>query len=114
MALPAACLISAVLAVFCQYALFRPLQTQILNCFIVGIGASLAIRSASWAISVRSRSPFLMFPGVLKIGGVFIARQRLFAAALCIVLAVALYLFLHYTKPGKRCARWNRTARRHC
>jgi branched-chain amino acid transport system permease protein len=102
LALPGAILISAVLVVVCQYGLFKPLQYEILNCFIVGIGASFAIRSASWAIF--GPEPIAIpatFPGVLKIGGVFIAKQRLFAAALCVALAVLLYLFLHYTKPGK-------------
>ena len=102
LALPGAIVISAVLVVFCQYTLFKPLQYEILNCFIVGIGASFAIRSASWA--VFGPEPIAIpatFPGVLKIGGVFIAKQRLFAAALCVALALLLYLFLHYTKPGK-------------
>src|SRR4029079_14093103 len=35
------------------------------------------------------------------VGGVFIARQRVFAAGLCVALAVLLYVFLHYTRPGK-------------
>ena len=38
---------------------------------------------------------------MLNVGGVFIAKQRLFAAGLCIALAIALYLFLHFTRPGK-------------
>src|SRR6185437_10263781 len=93
---------SAAVAVFCQYALFRPLQYEILNCFIVGIGASFAIRSASWAIF--GPEPIAIpatFSGVLHVGGVFIARQRVFAAVLCVALAVLLYVYLHYTRPGK-------------
>ena len=42
-----------------------------------------------------------MLPGVVKLGGVFMAKQRLLAAGVCIVLAIALYLFLHFTKPGQ-------------
>ena len=38
---------------------------------------------------------------MLNIGGVFIAKQRLFAAALCAALAIVLYLFLQYTRHGK-------------
>ena len=101
-ALPIAMLASGGVAVICQYALFKPLHYEILNCFITGIGASFAIKSASWAIF--GPEPIAIpatFPGVLKIGGVFIAKQRLFAAALCIALALVLYIFLHYTKPGK-------------
>jgi branched-chain amino acid transport system permease protein len=101
-ALAVAILASSLAAVFCQYALFSPLQYDILNCFIVGIGASFAIRSASWAFF--GPEPIAIpptLPGVLNIGGVFIAKQRLFAAALCSALAVVLYLFLQYTRQGK-------------
>ena len=90
------------MAVICQYLLFRPLHYEILNCFIIGIGASFAIRSASWAIF--GPEPIAIpptIPGVLNVGGVFIAKQRLFAAGLCVALAIALYLFLHFTRPGK-------------
>ncbi len=93
---------SAGVGVACQYLLFKRLHYEILNCFIVGIGASFAIRSASWAIF--GPEPIAIppvFPGVLKLGGVFIAKQRLFAAVLCIALAILLYLFLHFTRPGK-------------
>jgi branched-chain amino acid transport system permease protein len=101
-ALAVAIVASSLVAVFCQYALFNPLQYEILNCFIVGIGASFAIRSASWAIF--GPEPIAIaptMPGVLNIGGVFIAKQRLFAAVLCAALAVMLALFLHYTRHGK-------------
>jgi branched-chain amino acid transport system permease protein len=101
-ALAVAILASSLAAVFCQYALFSPLQYDILNCFIVGIGASFAIRSASWAFF--GPEPIAIpptLPGVLNIGGVFIAKQRLFAAALCGALAIVLYLFLQYTRQGK-------------
>jgi branched-chain amino acid transport system permease protein len=101
-ALAVAIAASSLVAIFCQYALFNPLQYDILNCFIVGIGASFAIRSASWAIF--GPEPIAIaptFPGVLNIGGVFIAKQRLFAAVLCAALALMLFLFLQYTRQGK-------------
>lgn len=102
LALLAAVAAAAVAALICQYLLFRPLHYEILNCFIIGIGASFAIRSASWAIF--GPEPIAIpttIPGVLHIGGVFIAKQRLFAAGLCVALTIALYLFLHFTRPGK-------------
>jgi len=93
---------AAAVGVICQYVLFRPMHYDILNCFIIGIGASFAIRSASWAIFGPEPIAIPAFvPGVMNVGGVFIANQRLFAAGLCVVLAIALYLFLHYTRPGK-------------
>jgi branched-chain amino acid transport system permease protein len=101
-ALAVACAASAAVAVGCQYLLFRPLQYEILNCFIVGIGASFAIRSASWAIfGPEPIAIAATMPGVLNLGGVFIAKQRLFAAGLCVALAIALYAFLHFTRPGR-------------
>src|SRR5580692_8118299 len=102
LAIPAAVAIAGGLAVLCQKFLFKPLQYDILNCFIVGIGASFAIRSASWAIfGPEPQAIPAMLPGVVKLGGVFMAKQRLLAAGVCIVLAIALYLFLHFTRPGK-------------
>ena len=101
-ALLAAIAAAAAVGVICQYLLFRPLHYDILNCFIIGIGASFAIRSASWAIF--GPEPIAIpatVPGVLNIGGVFIAKQRLFAAGLCVTLAILLYVFLHFTRPGK-------------
>lgn len=101
-AIPIAVAVAAAMAVLCQRYLFKPLQYEILNCFIVGIGASFAIRSASWAIfGPEPQAIPAMLPGVIKLGGVFMAKQRLLAAGVCIVLAIALYLFLHYTRPGK-------------
>ncbi|HVZ07144.1 branched-chain amino acid ABC transporter permease [Rhodopila sp.] len=93
--------LAAVVGVLCQKLLFKPLQYDILNCFIVGIGASFAIRSASWSIfGPEPQAIPAMLPGVVKLGGVFMAKQRLLAAGVCAVLAILLYVFLHYTKPG--------------
>jgi branched-chain amino acid transport system permease protein len=41
------------------------------------------------------------FPGIIRFEGAFIARQRLFAAALCIVLTAATFVYLRYTRSGK-------------
>lgn len=102
LAIPVAVVVAGGLSVLCQKFLFKPLQYDILNCFIVGIGASFAIRSASWAIfGPEPQAIPAMLPGVVKLGGVFMAKQRLLAAGVCIVLAITLYLFLHFTKPGK-------------
>ena len=101
-AIPTAILAAMLVGVLCQKFLFKRLQYEMLNCFIVGIGASFAIRSASWAIfGPEPQAIPALLPGVLRMGGVFMARQRLLAAGLCIVLALLLYVFLHFTKPGK-------------
>ncbi len=94
--------ISALVAVACQKLLFKPLQYDILTCFIIGIGASFALRSAAWAIV--GPEPLAIpatIPGVLAWHGVYVAKQRLLAAGLCSVFAIALALFLHFTKPGR-------------
>jgi branched-chain amino acid transport system permease protein len=101
-AIPLAIIAAAIVGVLCQKFLFKRLQYDMLNCFIVGIGASFAIRSASWAIfGPEPQAIPAMLPGVLRIGGVFMAKQRLLAAAICAVLALALWAFLRFTRPGK-------------
>lgn len=101
-AIPLAIISAAIVGVLCQKFLFKRLQYDMLNCFIVGIGASFAIRSASWAIfGPEPQAIPAMLPGVLRIGGVFMAKQRLLAAAICAVLALALWAFLRFTRPGK-------------
>lgn len=98
----AAIMFSSIIAVLCQKFLFKPLGYDILTCFILGIGASFAIRSGTWA--VVGPEPVAIpatFPGVFAWHGVFVAKQRVFAAALCGALTIALTAFLHYSKPGR-------------
>ncbi len=97
-ALPAAIVMASVVAVACQKLLFKPLNYEILNCFIVGIGASFAIKSASWAIF--GPEPLAIpatIPGVVTFAGAFVAKQRLLAAGICVTLTIALFGF----RPGK-------------
>jgi branched-chain amino acid transport system permease protein len=94
--------LSAGVAVLCQRMLFKPLNYDILTCFIVGIGASFAIRSAGWA--VFGPEPIAIpatLPGVLTWHGVYVAKQRLLAAGLCCALAALLTVFLRFTRPGR-------------
>jgi branched-chain amino acid transport system permease protein len=93
---------SAVVAVLCQKLLFKPLNYDILTCFIIGIGASFAIRSGAWA--VFGPEPVAIpatLPGVFMFHGVYVAKQRVLAAGLCGTLVIALSAFLHFTKPGR-------------
>ena len=41
---------SSAVAVLCQKLLFKRLNYDVLTCFILGVGASFAIRSATWAV----------------------------------------------------------------
>ena len=80
--------ISAAVAVLCQKLLFKPLNYEILTCFIIGIGASFAIRSAAWAIfgpeplAIPATIPgVVMFDGVVRreaapVGGRAVRRAR--------------------------------------
>lgn len=101
-ALGAAIVVSAIVGVLCQQLLFKRLQYEMLSCFIVGIGASFAIRSASWAIfGPEPQAIPATLPGVVRLGGAFVAKQRLLAAGVCLLLAIVLFVFLHFTRPGK-------------
>ena len=102
LALLAAIAAAALVGVLCQYLLFRPLQYEILNCFIIGIGASFAIRSASWAIF--GPEPIAIpatIPACCTSAACSSPSSACSLPALCVALAIALYLFLHFTRPGK-------------
>ena len=116
LALLAAIAAAAAVAVICQYLLFRPLHYEILNCFIIGIGASFAIRSASWAIF--GPEP-IAIPATIP--GRAERRRRVHrqAAAVrrrtvrCAGDRAVSVPALHHV-PARRCARWSRTARPRC
>jgi branched-chain amino acid transport system permease protein len=81
---------------------FRHLRGKTLNAFIVSLGLLWVMQAVAQIIfGIQDKSVPSAFSGVLRLGGVFISIQR-FAVILCaVVLIVALYAFLEWTRLGR-------------
>jgi branched-chain amino acid transport system permease protein len=96
-----AALVSAV-GVFFQRYLYKPLKYDMDSVMICALGASYAIKSASWlAFGPVPRHIPTVFPGMLHFFGAYLSKERAAACVICIALTAGLYLVLHKTKMGK-------------
>ncbi len=101
-ALALTCVIIVLVGLVVQKTLYRPMRYDLLKCLIIGAGASFALRSLSWIVfgPVPRDIPTLL-PGVVHVAGAFVSNERLVVVAICIVLTIALYVFLYRTRAGK-------------
>ena len=96
-----AALVSAA-GVFFQRYLYKPLKYDMDSVMICALGASYAIKSASWlAFGPVPRHIPTVFPGMLHFFGAYLSKERAAACVICIALTAGLYLVLHKTKMGK-------------
>jgi branched-chain amino acid transport system permease protein len=90
-----------VLSLVLERVFFRPTLASPLNGFIVSLGLILVLQGLTqqvWGPYTKSLVP--PFPGVVQLGPLILARQRLFVIALAIPILVAFFLFLKYTRVG--------------
>jgi branched-chain amino acid transport system permease protein len=81
---------------------FRHLRGKTLNAFIVSLGLLWVMQAgAQIAFGIQDKAVPSAFSGVLRIGGVFISFERLAVTLCAVVLIVALYAFLEWTKTGR-------------
>jgi len=73
-----------------------------LNAFIVSLGLLWVMQAgAQIAFGIQDKAVPSAFSGVLRLGGVFISFERLAVTLCAVVLIVALYAFLEWTKTGR-------------
>ena len=97
----AAVIIVAMLSIILYFSLFRPTVDAPLNGFIVSLGLILVIQGITvelWGPYTKSLIP--PFQGVIDLGGVRLAEQRIFTIAAALAILAALFSFLKYTKIG--------------
>jgi len=81
---------------------FRHLRGKTLNAFIVSLGLLWVMQAgAQIAFGIQDKAVPSAFSGVLRLGGVFISFERLAVTLCAVVLIVALYAFLEWTKTGR-------------
>ena len=82
--------------------IFRHLRGKTLNAFIVSLGLLWVMQAgAQIAFGIQDKAVPSAFSGVLRMGGVFISYERLAVTLCAVVLIVALYAFLEWTKTGR-------------
>jgi len=96
-----------VLGAIIEKILFSPLRARsgknwLMNTFLLTLGLSLIFKNGVkviWGNTYRGITSY--FPGVVKIGGLTVADDRLVAFAIALVVIIAMMLFLNYTKFGR-------------
>lgn len=98
--LVAVVIVSAISTIL-YFSLFRPTINAPLNGFIVSLGLILVIQGITvelWGPYTKALIP--PFRGVIDLGGVRLAEQRIFTITAAITILGALFYFLKYTKIG--------------
>ncbi len=94
--------IAFVLGLLFERYTFRYARSSPVNGLMISIGLILVIENSAIVLfGVETRAIDPVFPGVIEVGGVYFAKQRLFALA-CTALALTLFfLFLRNARIGK-------------
>jgi branched-chain amino acid transport system permease protein len=91
-----------VLGMLLERYTFRFARASPVNGLMISIGLILAIENASILVfGVETRTIDPIFPGVIEVGDVVFAKQRLFAFAVSALLLGAFFLFLKGSRIGK-------------
>jgi branched-chain amino acid transport system permease protein len=81
---------------------FRHLRGKTLNAFIVSLGLLWVMQAGAQIVfGIQDKAVPSAFSGVLRVGGVFISYERLAVTLCAVVLIVALYGFLEWTRTGR-------------
>ena len=97
-----AVLIVAILAIFIERIVFRPLIENPLNVLIVSLAVSIFLQHIAQLSfgpdNYKIPSPA---PGVFVLGDLYFPKERLFAAGVSILFLFGLYLIIFHTKFGR-------------
>jgi branched-chain amino acid transport system permease protein len=93
--------LSLLLGLVVERAFFRSLRGQWLQLVVASVGISLVIQSLAWiAFGIQEKNVPSIFPGVVELLGVRLPWERLFAAAVGLLLVAGLYLLVYRTRVG--------------
>jgi branched-chain amino acid transport system permease protein len=81
---------------------FKHLRGKTLNAFIVSLGLLWVLQSAAQlAFGILDKPVPSAFSGIIRVGGIIITVERFAVVACAVVLIVALYGFLGWTRLGR-------------
>lgn len=82
--------------------IFRPLRLNFLAAILASLGIGLMIQNgASFLFGEKDKGVEAVVGGVINVGGVYLSWGYLVVALGGAALAIALVLFIRYTKPGR-------------
>jgi branched-chain amino acid transport system permease protein len=88
--------------VVAERLVFRHLRGKTLNAFIVSLGLLWVLQSlAQLAFGVLDKPVPSAFSGIIRVAGIVITVERFVVVACALVLIVALYAFLGWTRLGR-------------
>jgi len=92
----------ALLGLLMERFLFRRLFGQFLASLVMSLGVLLAIEGLCWMFfGITGQAIPAIFPGVVRVLGATVSRQRLVVILGGLVLIGALFLFIRYTRTGR-------------
>jgi branched-chain amino acid transport system permease protein len=81
---------------------FRLVRGQLIPSMILSLGLSMGLSGfALLAFTEEDLSTNSAFPGVIRLGEVFIATERMMVIILCFMIMAAMFFFLHRFKWGR-------------
>jgi branched-chain amino acid transport system permease protein len=82
--------------------LFRRVRGQLIPSMILSLGISMGLSGfALLALTEHDLSTASAFPGIIQIGHLILAKERLMVIALCFMIMVCLFFFLLFSKWGR-------------
>lgn len=92
----------AALGAVMERVLFRRLRGQFLPSLVMSLGLLLTIEGLAWLnFGIISQAVPSVFPGVVRVFGASISRERLVVIGGGLVLIAGLFLLIRYTRAGK-------------
>jgi branched-chain amino acid transport system permease protein len=93
--------LALVLGILVERGIFRSLRGQWLQLVVASVGISLVIQSVGWiAFGIQEKTVPSYLPGIVRVLGVRLPRERLLAAGVALVLVAALYWLVYRTRIG--------------
>ncbi len=100
-AVVAAVFIAAIIGVVLEHTLLRRFVGKDLNCMIMALAISISLQAlAGIFFGPQEQSVARPVTGIFDIGGVIVPRDRIVVGGIALLVLIAFYVFLRYTRYG--------------
>ena len=102
LAVLSAIIIVGILGILVEFVFFRPLRGQFHAPMIISLGLSLILPCGAFLLfGQEDKSVATDFPGIIRFSNITISAERIAVIIGTILLLIALYCFLKYSKAGQ-------------